>query len=105
MNPSEMSRTSSEVGPEPWLRRTGSVLLFLLFVGACLAGPCIVLLTIGPWAALPAAVLAIVIYCMCRHGESGFGPLWLEMVDVLTVFGNAGIGLFSIVQLVRPLFQ
>jgi hypothetical protein len=66
-----------------------------------LFGSHFLLLAIGPLAGLPASVLAIVGYAKCRYGGGRFGPLWLEMVDMMVLLGNAAAFVVSCALLVQ----
>jgi hypothetical protein len=104
MNPSHDSTDFREFGPEPsWPQWTLSVLLLILLVGGCVAAPYVVLRTAGPWAAIPSAVLAVTFYSRCRFRRDGFGPLWLDMVDMQVLILNVIVVVYSAVLIVRTL--
>jgi hypothetical protein len=104
MNPSDASAEDSEFVPKSRLQWTLAILLLMLFVGVCFAGPYVVLLMIGPWAALPAAASAVFLYCKCRYNKRGsFGPFWLEFIDMHILIANVAVAILSIALIIRSL--
>jgi hypothetical protein len=57
-----------------------------------------------PLAGIIGAPLAIVAYFKMRYGGRGFGPLWLELVDMIVVLGNLGSFALSCVVAGRTWF-
>jgi hypothetical protein len=83
----------------PWLRRTSALVFAVLLMVSALFGSHVALVFAGHWVALAASVLALVAYSRLRGRRMGFGPLWLEMVDMGVLLGNTGIFLVSCVIL------
>jgi hypothetical protein len=84
----------------PWLFQASSPSLAMLLIVSALCASHVALFLAGPLAALLASVLAITIYIKYRYGGGIFGPLWLELIDIAVLLGNAGIFLTSCIILI-----
>ena len=87
----------------PLLHRLPTVLAVLVLVLA-FASPYVwvVLAAVRcPLAGIIGAPLVAVLYSRMRFGGGIFGPLWLELVDMVVILGNAGSFVFSCVVAVR----
>jgi hypothetical protein len=93
---------SSEEGTEQRLLHAALSVLAVVLLGAAMFSAPVVLVAFGPPVALLTSVLVLSIYSWWRNGGSGFGPLWLELVDLGVFFGNATAFVISAIALALP---
>lgn len=81
------------------------VLLLVALISACLFLPPFAFSWTGPLGCAVSCLAVAGGYHRLRHRGGGFGPMWLEIVDI-GIFGNAGIWLLiSAVGMVVQLFR
>ncbi len=68
----------------------------------CTVAPYVLMLKYGPAPGIASAVLAVAIYAVLfAPPRSGFGPLSLELMEMILVVANIAVAVLSLVHLLR----
>ena len=94
-----MAEEQAKMKPNPGLLWRMPTPLGLFVLLACLAGPFAIVMILEPeWGLLGAVVAPL--YVKIRYPGVSFGPTWLTILDMLIVFGNAGLAVLGLTTLI-----